>query len=665
MKLNRRRRRLIAATGESTPPVIPTSPQFMSSNQRITTDRRQGTSGARSDVQMQTRSAHRSGAATWSNLMIGTSAFYSQINANGPETNLGNDYNFESGIETITPSATTLQTWSSAGTKNVINGDALILSDSTPGLTIGPNENFWVRRGHILAAATDYFPASGLQFSGSVMNSPISASQIAATGTFSTPAGGSGSGLAVSYPNLIVGVPDVRTPSVLIIGDSIAAGVGDGTQDFNGNVGFIRRGLASVNGNQIPCHGQDVPGLKMVVEKDYTKVKSAWPYATHAIIETGFNDINDQTLGAMQSALTTIVNDLKSTIGPYGKRIHVSVCTICPSTTSSNSWIDAAGQTTKANWAVGAKRDQYNDWLVTQAGTLFDTLIDIRTVTDDPANPGKWYTNGTANYPTGDSVHPAYRMVARMASVINSWALGIGISRDGTGYAGSPPAYSAKSILGLFGWFNETGINDSLGFCQKWDDISGYNNHAPQLTAARRPAITSQNGIDCLSFDGIDDFLESTGMAALNQSPTITAYIAYVPDTTKLKGWVCKQQPGSSSYFGFVQADDGVSLNRGMAGANANPTNITLAPTNDIRLVNLVKDGTRLTSLVNDTAGSVSTGANNLGSSPFRFGAGDGGTADPFKGKICEALFFIVPPLPAEDAYIRNYLKRWGTGQWT
>jgi lysophospholipase L1-like esterase len=260
-------------------------------------------------------------------------------------------------------------------------------------------------------------------YSGSNVISPATASQVAATGALTTPSGGT-TAFARTHPSVIIGIPKNPMVSVLAIGDSITGGVGD-TADTFANLGYISRGLANVNGHAVPWHNQGVNGLAMTSQKLATSpaFRDVWQYCTHALFAMGYNDMNASSLSVMQANALAVLQELKRTIGPYGKPLHVTVVTIIPATTSTNGWINAAGQTATANFAPGAKRDQYNAWLLSLVGGgLVDAAIDISTVTDDPANLGKWFTNGTANFPTVDGTHPAQGMATRMAGLITTWA---------------------------------------------------------------------------------------------------------------------------------------------------------------------------------------------------------------------------------------------------
>ncbi len=402
-------------------------PQIICTQTQLPAGIRAGNTGGRADIQQQVRQGHIVGPQDVSHIQIGMVGYWTEFDTNAPEKDLGNSFVWEAGIETASPAMTRQVFFRGEKSAAIENGNPLTLSDPLI-MGVAAGSTIYSRQNIVIADAAGKFPNSARPMYGaSNVLSPADTSQVANTGALTTPASGITSFCRHHVP-AIIGIPKNPMPSILVIGDSIAAGVGDAAADAYGNNGFIARGLANVNGYPLPWHFQAVPGIRLSSQKlqYYPKSRDIWQYCTHAILETGYNDLSAGTVAQMQADITSILNELKRTIGPYGKPLHVTVVTLCPSTTSSNGWIDAAGQTHKAAFVPGGKRDQYNAWLRTlPSNGLVDDIIDIAAVTDDPANPGKWYTNGAVNFPTADSVHPASGMVTRMSALVNTWALGV------------------------------------------------------------------------------------------------------------------------------------------------------------------------------------------------------------------------------------------------
>jgi len=57
--------------------------------------------------------------------------------------------------------------------------------------------------------------------------------------------------------------------------------------------------------------------------------------------------------------------------------------------------------------------------------------------------------------------------------------------------------------------------NDGSGYCSVWSDQSGNGYSFTQVTPSSRPAITTYNGVPCLSFDGTDDSMGSADAASV------------------------------------------------------------------------------------------------------------------------------------------------------
>ena len=250
-------------------------------------------------------------------------------------------------------------------------------------------------------------------------------SQVRATGAMSASNTTAETG---TLPYLLLGVPAAPMPAVAIIGDSIGDGAHETATDSNGNLGFCCRGLSGVNGHQIPWLKLTVSSgrLQYMTLDNSPRQRNALQYVTHVIIQSGGNDVAAGTsLATIQTYLTNLCNDLKKINSPYGKRLQIAVVTTGPRTTSTDNWQTAANQTVQANYGTGSVRDTLNSWLATQAGTLFDSLIDINPYVEDQANHGKWVTNGTANYATVDGIHETTAGYILAAQAVNAWALGI------------------------------------------------------------------------------------------------------------------------------------------------------------------------------------------------------------------------------------------------
>lgn len=362
------------------------------------------------------------------------------LNASGTETFLGNDYGIEAAIELASPAMYENAIFQGSD-YGLVGNKGLLISEAI-NISIPAGGTFEVRCGYKVNQSTHFIPSCSKWLNTSALSdfgsfSQANSSQVQGTGAMSVASGGSTNG-SLPYsapPYLILGIPTSPLPSVCIIGDSIADGSGDTSNSGGtgpsalGSAGYIARGLESVSTQAT----YPIPYIKTTVASDtyaHNIISSSpfkrncWQYVTHIVCELGINDIciNLSSLATLQTYVTNLCADIRSVTGPYGKPIKIAFCKIMPQTTSSNLFVDAAGQTPVTGATVGGVRDTFNAWLVTQIGGLIDYLIDPNIYVEDQANPGKWVSNGTSNYGTADGVHPTTALHILAAQAVNAWA---------------------------------------------------------------------------------------------------------------------------------------------------------------------------------------------------------------------------------------------------
>jgi len=121
------------------------------------------------------------------------------------------------------------------------------------------------------------------------------------------------------------------------------------------------------------------------------------------------NDISGGTsLIQVQKWEQEIIGELKGLGIKY-----VFTDTTDPYTTSTDSWATSGNQTLSTYSNVMIQRNQ-----ALAAGTwaTYDFFIDQRPNTESSINSGKWVTNGTANYTTGDGIHASPQLIPLKAS---------------------------------------------------------------------------------------------------------------------------------------------------------------------------------------------------------------------------------------------------------
>jgi hypothetical protein len=196
-------------------------------------------------------------------------------------------------------------------------------------------------------------------------------------------------------PLAILGM--TKNPSVIIIGDSIAAGQGD-IEDvsntptgFNGKVGVIARSLG------------DLPFLNLAVsgENAYTWLRDATARnlliqkGSHLISELGLSDVINhgrtvsQTIAALQSVYA---------LAWVSQKVYQTTWT--PHSRSSDGWVTTSNQTALDEKAIGSFNTAARSGIPGAQGA-----IDIASVFGDASNGGVWTVTPTPPS-TADGLHP-------------------------------------------------------------------------------------------------------------------------------------------------------------------------------------------------------------------------------------------------------------------
>jgi lysophospholipase L1-like esterase len=413
---------MVLKAGGVFPYSIPRLPQIIAAANGYNNAVRLGTDNARSDTQLMSRLPHRIGKYAAKDFRIGYASFY----VSGGEVALTNAATIEAALEVTSPVAVSVPAYFNGAKIPSLEAGAPILISDVIGIDVPANGTFFSRMNWTIAAAAMQILSNASILTGvsgsAGFLSPAGPSQTSATGALSSPAGGTGYG--VHPPALILGIPANPMVSVVGLGDSIMAGNNDTIDTSTGALAFFQRGLASVNGSQVPWHFIGVGGLQMTAMRlTAWRNRSTWRYGTHFFSNLGSNDIaSGQTVPQVQASYLELWAAAKRTIGPYGRPLQTAAQAIITRATSTDSWATLANQTNVAGFEPGGKADQINAWLLTQVGGgLLDAVIDYRTAVQDTAS-GKWLVNGAANYMTNDGVHPSPVGHAAAAPYVTSWA---------------------------------------------------------------------------------------------------------------------------------------------------------------------------------------------------------------------------------------------------
>jgi len=225
--------------------------------------------------------------------------------------------------------------------------------------------------------------------------------------------------------------------AVIGIGDSIMHGSGDPTNPVPviSGFGFFNRAALDANGaNTIATfnltrHGQTAsawmsPG-KQQRQRPFLK------FANVVAEEYGTNDLG-QSGGGDPATILSNVEGIWTAARAEG--VQKIVRTLLMPRTNANSAWSTNGQIPLAEWGVGGKRDTINAGLIAakNAGKV-DLIVDSLAVLADPADAGRWRTDGSL--PTTDGTHLNSAGNALMAPPLRAALLSLTVDADRPDYS--------------------------------------------------------------------------------------------------------------------------------------------------------------------------------------------------------------------------------------
>lgn len=361
-------------------------------------------------------------AASGIRLMLGNFAASTPV-----DTNTGNQIAVRAAMQTNEGSDMTVP-WTVAGSMVALLDDKAcpVLTDKI-GVALQPGRLFGVRL-NVEIAAGERYPVGYNVHGGALIGGEASMSENSVRNTGPTvvydTASIAGSPLPGYTPLAVLGEVSEPAPAVVILGDSIADGSGDGVSYemiAGQGISYAARGLRLSDNRLIPfadaaMGGQGLNGWTTgLIGLDMHRRMAVCDYANTAFVHIGTNDLTGATtLGAMQTAYQTLWRDLR--------RRGLSVCQgkIMPRVTGT--YTTPEGQTyLNANFSPGGLRDQLNAWFDTQVGSEIDWVVDPNEYVEDPANPCKWLAPGGVAY-TSDGVHPSKEGHVAAAQAVRTWA---------------------------------------------------------------------------------------------------------------------------------------------------------------------------------------------------------------------------------------------------
>lgn len=281
----------------------------------------------------------------------------------------------------------------SGNVSGVVANNSIMFSDvKTLSVPIPAGATFYVR--WLWNCASGSYMIQG-QSSGLGEQFEVSVSAPLTDKTMGGTLGTSGAGFQMP-PLAILG--QTTKPSVIILGDSIGAGFGNDNNHApqDGKMGVIARGLgglpflnlslASERANSFIAAG---PNRKLLI-----------PFCSHLITQYGTNDFGAAQTDAQLKASLQSIWALKA---PHTK---VYQATLCPRTTSTDSWATEASQTVSSGGTLGQipgfNTDVRNIAIPGQHG-----FYEVRTPLESAPGSNKWAVNGAAFHSTPDGLHPS------------------------------------------------------------------------------------------------------------------------------------------------------------------------------------------------------------------------------------------------------------------
>ncbi len=346
-----------------------------------------------------------------------------EITGASGEAASANAITVKASVELLSPNVMALPVFFGGSRTVTIQPGGYVISDPV-GIEFTAGQAFFTRTSVTMNSGETCPAGLYMSLNGeSCVASTSASSQVDATGIQSVPSGGAAQTFAYG-PAAILGVPQSPTPAVLIIGDSITNGAGESSGYIGVPRGFVARGLVAASAGPIPYASLARGGTRWSGWKISSAPRSLFlaEYATHAIVALGTNDLYNvgDNLATTKADALEVIARLKAR-----NNLPITLSKVMPRMSgSTDSYATPGGMTPISGFeSGGAERDTYNAWLDAQkAQGVISDVVDPNPYVEDQVNLGKWITNGAANYPTTDGIHPTTALHALAAQAVAAWA---------------------------------------------------------------------------------------------------------------------------------------------------------------------------------------------------------------------------------------------------
>jgi hypothetical protein len=516
-------------------------------------------------------------------------------------------------------------------------GEALKAS----GLNIPSGAIFWIRTRAIVSGG-DGLMAAAYTNTASFEGGTIQAWTGSNDGSDFTLTGNQPTSVGAAFGPAAVCSRELENPqtSFAIIGDSIARGSSSGFVSYAEIAAQARGGMylnvafpsARINHND----NRTMPRRRALL-------KAA--NCLDCII--GF-PMNDFTGSFSNSSIQSSFISFWTTLKADGFR-RIIQCTCSPKTVTDINTPDPspAGVFTGG---TNSARAQHNAWLRTQVGLANrpDMLYEFADILESARDTGVWRNSLV----TTDFLHP---------NIFGSSFAGddMGNFLQSAGYRRTIQFPSFIPDLRL--WLDASdlsSITQSGGGVSQWNDKSGNNLHATQVTTGLRPitGVRTLNKLNTLDFDGIDDrLLLNAGINDLMQGSN-SAFVVYMTDNTTTGRRLLN---GIGSGSNYILSQDNAQINFVHRTDFTGTASVLATSSNTPNVAIGIRSGTSCRAGRNGILGTVLSTAQNVSLSQLWIGGA--GASEMMDGQIAEIIIYQRALNTTEINQVGRYLaNKWG-----
>lgn len=267
---------------------------------------------------------------------------------------------------------------------------------------------------------------------------------LAVSGTF--PTGGDG---YIFQPVAIMGIPKIKLPSIMAIGDSRTVGNASGVDAFvnpaladlmdeYGNMGPFEKALNQDRDCFYPWTNYSKGGQQL---GRYLATTSPTTFGSQNLLDivsmirptAVYLNLNVNDFGSANQSVAQVLaweTELVQKIKGCGVK-YVFGATTEPETSSTDGWATEANQTVRGS-GISANITTRNTMLLAGTWTAgYDFFVDMQLISETSRTSGKWVTNGTAGWSTGDGIHASPYIIGLQADSIAE-AIKANIPADGS-----------------------------------------------------------------------------------------------------------------------------------------------------------------------------------------------------------------------------------------